>query len=49
VTKGERIATLFGKDSQSLEDAFPIALDAISIGDSAPSASSIILEEITVS
>jgi len=49
VTKGERIATLFGKDSQSLEDAFPIALDAISIGDSAPSASSLILEEITVS
>ena len=49
VSKGERIATLFGKDSQSLEAAFPLALDAISIGDSAPSASSIILEEITVS
>ncbi|MEN6599332.1 MAG: thymidine phosphorylase [Rectinema sp.] len=49
VSKGERIATLFGKDSQSLEAAFPLALDAISIENTAPSISSLILEEITVS
>ena len=49
VSKGERIATLFGKDSQSLEAAFPLALNAISIENTAPSISSLILEEITVS
>lgn len=49
VSKGERIATIFGKDSQSLEAAFPLALNAISIENTAPSISSLILEEITVS
>ena len=49
VSKGERIATLFGKDSQSLEAAFPLALNAISIENTAPSISSLILEESTVS
>ncbi len=47
VEKGELIATLYGKDEESLEPAYTMAASAISISDSVPPASALILEEIT--
>jgi len=47
VKKGERIAVAYGKDSESLESASPLASAAISITDTAPGSSPLVLEEIT--
>jgi len=47
VEKGELIATLYGKDDESLEPAQTLAASAIDIADSAPPASALILQEIT--
>jgi pyrimidine-nucleoside phosphorylase len=47
VKKGELITVAYGKDSESLESAAPLAASAISITDAAPGPSPLILEEIT--
>lgn len=49
VEKGECIATAYGKDATSLESAMSLASSAILVSNSAPSASPLILEEITAS
>lgn len=47
VEKGELIATMYGKNAASLEPAQSLAASAISISDSAPAVSPLIIEEIT--
>jgi pyrimidine-nucleoside phosphorylase len=49
VKKGDLIATAYGKDGESLELAMPLASAAISISDTSPRPSSLIIEEITAS
>jgi len=47
VKKGELIAVAYGKDVESLDPALLLASGAISISDTAPGSSPLILEEIT--
>jgi pyrimidine-nucleoside phosphorylase len=47
VAAGDRILTVYGKDSSSLETARPLVEAAVEIGDSSPAQKKLILEELT--
>ncbi len=47
VAKGDLVATVYGKDAASLDAAWPLVTEALSVGPDAPAASPLVIKEIT--
>lgn len=47
VAKGDLVATVYGKDEASLDAAWPLVAEALSVGPEAPAASPLVIKEIT--
>ncbi|HOX91736.1 MAG TPA: thymidine phosphorylase, partial [Spirochaetales bacterium] len=45
--KGEPVATVYGKDEASIDAAWPLVQSSLCVGDSAPAAMPLIIEELT--
>lgn len=46
VAKGDLVATVYGKDAASLDAAWPLVTEALSVGPDAPAASPLVIKEI---